>query len=398
MFLSLPEELLAKVMASAAGLPALGRLACTCQRLRHLAVEEAIWRHRYQGRWRNTPKKLDVGWLEDYTRRHKKDVRATYLVNQLAHPTSTNLRMLAWGGLLRLGCEVWDKLESLAWEGSPAQRSEATKAMVAINRRTTSRMWGEVLRRSRRAPTHEQPAIEDGALVLVRFYMTAEELLRGDSVEDVHSSLDSLARRLRSRLKAHASAVSVVKHLSNLLFMEDGFAVANMKHDYDDYRNLLLNRVLSRRMGLPISLAVLFAAICARVGVQMHMIGLPGHQVLLAVHPSGGGHQVFVDIHRGGQLLTLKHCQALLWNEEMARPLLHGDIWLRMMHSLIRCHTHNGEIEQCQQSLQLLRWESGPIVLTVPYPMPQPQDDDAVLRELASMGADVIYLGLKKAR
>ena len=41
-------------------------------------------------------------------------------------------------------------------------------------------------------------------------------------------------------------------------------------------------------MGIPISLSVLFATICRRVGVQLDMIGLPGH-FLLATRAEEGG-------------------------------------------------------------------------------------------------------------
>ena len=88
--------------------------------------------------------------------------------------------------------------------------------------------------------------------------------------------------------------------LSGLLFKEDGFC--GNQHNYYDYRNSLLDHVLHSRTGIPISLSVLFAAICRRVGVHLDMIGLPGH-FLLATRTEP---RIFVDAFHGGATYGLQ--------------------------------------------------------------------------------------------
>jgi regulator of sirC expression with transglutaminase-like and TPR domain len=47
--------------------------------------------------------------------------------------------------------------------------------------------------------------------------------------------------------------------------------------DYSDPRNSYLDRVLDRRLGIPITLSVLMMEVARRNGVVLHGIGMPGH-------------------------------------------------------------------------------------------------------------------------
>ena len=50
--------------------------------------------------------------------------------------------------------------------------------------------------------------------------------------------------------------------------------------DYSDPRNSYLNEVLDRRLGIPISLSVIFIDIAHRLGIPAYGIGLPGHFIV----------------------------------------------------------------------------------------------------------------------
>ena len=88
----------------------------------------------------------------------------------------------------------------------------------------------------------------------------------------------------------------------------------------------MLDRVLESRTGIPISLSVLFAAVCRRVGVQLDMIGLPGH-FLLATRPTPTTPRTFVDVFNGGRLLGLRECEEIVasygigWSDSMVTPV-----------------------------------------------------------------------------
>src|SRR4029079_14411783 len=65
--------------------------------------------------------------------------------------------------------------------------------------------------------------------------------------------------------------------------------------DYHDFRNSLLNEVLIRRKGMPITLSVVEMEVGKRLGVPIRGIGLPGHFVIrdktsgTYADPFGGG-------------------------------------------------------------------------------------------------------------
>jgi regulator of sirC expression with transglutaminase-like and TPR domain len=95
--------------------------------------------------------------------------------------------------------------------------------------------------------------------------------------------------------------------LSQFLFDELRFR-GNVQQYYDP-DNSYLNRVLDRRLGLPITLGVVTMAVAARAGLTVHGIGLPGHFVVKAV---AGGEEVIFDPFHGGQVLSPCDCEQLV--------------------------------------------------------------------------------------
>jgi regulator of sirC expression with transglutaminase-like and TPR domain len=68
-----------------------------------------------------------------------------------------------------------------------------------------------------------------------------------------------------------ATAPSLIHHLFDTLVF---------RGDVDDYQsaeNSFLDRVLERRTGMPITLSAVVAEVGARVGLGMHLVGMPGH-------------------------------------------------------------------------------------------------------------------------
>ena len=89
------------------------------------------------------------------------------------------------------------------------------------------------------------------------------------------------------------------------LFAEAGFT--GDAEDYHAVENSLLDRVLERRRGMPITLAVVGMEVARRAGVPMVGIGMPGH--FLVRHTEDPAW--FVDAFAGGELLDAAGCEAL---------------------------------------------------------------------------------------
>jgi regulator of sirC expression with transglutaminase-like and TPR domain len=89
------------------------------------------------------------------------------------------------------------------------------------------------------------------------------------------------------------------------LFTELGFN--GDTETYHAAENSLLDRVVERRQGMPITLAVVGMEVARRAGVAMAGVGMPGHFLLR----HGGQPACFVDAFAGGELLDEKACESL---------------------------------------------------------------------------------------
>lgn len=72
-----------------------------------------------------------------------------------------------------------------------------------------------------------------------------------------------------------AAGVDGIDALVGRLFVERGFT-GNVR-DYTDPENSFLHRVLARRVGIPITLAVVMIEVGRRAGVGLDGVGMPGH-------------------------------------------------------------------------------------------------------------------------
>jgi regulator of sirC expression with transglutaminase-like and TPR domain len=100
-----------------------------------------------------------------------------------------------------------------------------------------------------------------------------------------------------------ASGVSSLDGLVHRLFVEEAFA-GNGK-DYYDPRNSLLPHVLRRRLGIPITLAVVTIEVGRRAGIALEGVGMPGHFLVRAV-----GTHVHLDVFAGGAVIGPAECEA----------------------------------------------------------------------------------------
>ncbi len=87
--------------------------------------------------------------------------------------------------------------------------------------------------------------------------------------------LDAMARAARERLPEDADLEETIVALNRFLFIEQGFA--GNTRDYYDPRNSFLNEVIDRRLGIPITLSILYMEIGRRLGLALEGVSFPGH-------------------------------------------------------------------------------------------------------------------------
>lgn len=150
--------------------------------------------------------------------------------------------------------------------------------------------------------------------------------------------LDHLARSLRRFLDVEAPVETQADMLSDFLFRQLGFA--SNRSEYHDPRNSYLNDVLDRRLGIPISLSVIFIEVARRSGIPASGIGLPGHFIV-----GVQGHQKMhlYDPFNGGIRLSEEDCALLVqtttgyngpFQPEWLLPVQPGRILARMLNNL----------------------------------------------------------------
>jgi regulator of sirC expression with transglutaminase-like and TPR domain len=155
----------------------------------------------------------------------------------------------------------------------------------------------------------------------------------------VHPALDIGFWTGRLDDLAEACADPTFDALRHQLFVIDGFRGNAAR--YDDPANSLLDAVLERRLGIPITLAVVMLEVARRVGVDAVGIGMPGH--FLVGDPGRPGR--FCDVFSGGALLDVDACSAIYsrtagaahaFEPRMLAPASHRAIIARILANLER--------------------------------------------------------------
>lgn len=150
--------------------------------------------------------------------------------------------------------------------------------------------------------------------------------------------LDHLARSARPFLDPEAPVQTQADMVADFLFRQLGFA--GNRSQYDDPRNSYLNEVLDRRLGIPISLSVVFIEVARRSGIPASGIGLPGHFI---VGVQGLHKMHLYDPYNGGLRLSEEDCAQLVrtttgydgpFQPEWLLPVQPGRILIRMLNNL----------------------------------------------------------------
>ena len=155
----------------------------------------------------------------------------------------------------------------------------------------------------------------------------------------------------------------VVRGINRYLYRELGFR--GNSESYDDPRNLYLNEVLSERLGIPVTLAILYAEVCQRVGLDVRPVGLPGH-VICRYTPAGATDDadvLLIDVFNFGRLLTARDCQVLLRNifgarvpfkEHYLPALSPRQLIQRLLHNLKAGYLQRGDEDRAARVIDLL--------------------------------------------
>ncbi len=147
----------------------------------------------------------------------------------------------------------------------------------------------------------EDVNLEDACFLLASFGHPLENM------EMKKDELLSMENHLRRRLKGITKADAIVDEFVEYLHGELRFD--GERDNYYDAQNSFMNRVLARRLGIPISLSALYLILAARLGLPFHGVGMPGHFI---VKYQGDEQPIFLDPFDRGKRLSVGDCAAIV--------------------------------------------------------------------------------------
>lgn len=168
--------------------------------------------------------------------------------------------------------------------------------MSQVSAHTARQRFTEVISRD-----DERINLAEAALLIA-----AEEYPRLD-VELYLEKLDHFGDIARELAASGSSAMDMIAALNTALFEELGFR--GNRSSYYDPRNSFLNEVIDRRIGIPITLTVVYIEVAKRIGFAIKGVGMPGH--FIAKHEAESG-DIFIDPFADGRLLGTLACSELL--------------------------------------------------------------------------------------
>ncbi|MGC4091399.1 MAG: transglutaminase-like domain-containing protein [Polyangiaceae bacterium] len=162
----------------------------------------------------------------------------------------------------------------------------------------------------------------------------------------VRQRLDELAAPIAGLGLARLPAMAQARALADHLHLAQGFR--GNKELYLDPQNSFINAVIERRLGIPITLAVVYLEVAQRVGIHARGVGFPGHFLLrvddardtVVVDPFSGGE--VIDRAGLGRLLA-RVAPRLSLREEMLDPVGVRQIVVRMLMNLRGIYTSRAD-------------------------------------------------------
>jgi regulator of sirC expression with transglutaminase-like and TPR domain len=201
---------------------------------------------------------------------------------------------------------------------------------------------------------------DDEVQLDVAALMIGEWEYKGLDVAHYLAQLDSFAERVKqARLEAGETRYAGIRALNRVLFEKLGFR--GNEDDYYDPRNSFLNEVIDRRVGIPITLSVLYMEVGRRVGLNIVGVSFPGHFLVRYDDTPG---PLLIDPFHMGLTLDSRDLRRLLEkvsgttaepSPEMLRPAAKKEILSRMLTNLAAVYRRDGDVMRSIEVLERLQ-------------------------------------------
>ncbi len=222
--------------------------------------------------------------------------------------------------LLKGGAEALPELRSLLAAADEAAAAHVQKVVHEIERQQADVVFAQLCR-----DFTDESDLEDAAWKLAATFLPSDGFEYARDLLNVWGA--EVARRLEKATSDEDRIETLVEYLGHELRFRGNH------EDYYNIANSLLPEVIETRLGIPITLSLVYMLVGRRTGLTVHGVGLPGHFLIRFQNdffdPFHGGRRVGLEecselVERHGQSLTASHFRPL-----PPRPML-----LRMLNNL----------------------------------------------------------------
>jgi len=170
------------------------------------------------------------------------------------------------------------------------------------------------------------------------------------------ATLQSYADTIRSRVRG-AQPQALLAHLHEFLFEEMKFT--GNTTDYYNPSNSYLPSVLETKLGLPITLSMVYKMVAQRLGFRSWGVGLPGH-FLTGIEVAG--ESMLIDPFAGGRVMTPQEAHQRMqeifgpeieWSDELLQPASNRHWLTRMLQNLLNIFGSNGQYQDVAAMLEM---------------------------------------------
>jgi len=170
-------------------------------------------------------------------------------------------------------------------------------------------------------------------------------------VEPYLKRMDRLATVIKDLVGDEDSVFRLLACINIVLFKQEGFQ--GNRSNYYDPKNSFLNDLIDRKMGIPITLSVLYQEVARRAGLTLHGVGFPGHFLLKHIDHE---EEIIIDPFNGGEVRSDAELQSLLdeiypgkavLKFEFLSPVSKRQILKRMLINLRGIYLHQGDFLRC---------------------------------------------------
>ncbi|HZD94585.1 MAG TPA: transglutaminase-like domain-containing protein, partial [Candidatus Sulfotelmatobacter sp.] len=178
-------------------------------------------------------------------------------------------------------------------------------------------------------------------------------------IEQYVRQVEGFAKRAAAKIQDMDDPPQIVAGLNEVLFQEEMFRGNTV--DYYSPRNSFLHDVFDRRLGIPITLALVYMEVARRIGFPLFGVGMPGH--FLLKHYDVDGRSILIDAFERGSIVTEEDCRQkldtiysgqLALQPEFLLPVTRRQMLTRMLNNLRSIYLSQRDFRRAVQVVDLI--------------------------------------------